>query len=213
MSYLSSRWLLFVAMANVSVGAVMAQPNPPVDGSKQTSKELASAEASYRREIAEAEAAHEKRLKAAREALIKKLEKLMIEASKAVDIKKAVAIQDRINELKNPQTKQPAAKKLAPRKVSADNVALAESITGAIWNGSKHGPLKFAANGLIETTRPNQRPWRWAAVDANTILARYDAGNIDVFVFNPSRDSVTSYHMGIPGQAQISWIARRAPTD
>jgi hypothetical protein len=213
MSYFRDRRFVFVALVGILGGTAMAQSKPSARAAKEAAKVMAAAEASYRRQVAEADAAHEKQLLIAREALIKQLEKLKIEASKAVEVRKAVAIEDRIAELKNPPSQQPNTKTETVRKIPSENAGLLESITGTTWTGSHHGLIKFAATGFIEASKPNIKPWRWAVIDENTVLTRYEAGNIDVLVFNPARDSVISYHMGIPRKEHYAWSARKVPAN
>jgi hypothetical protein len=221
--------MITLGFAGRSTGQATQQPG---GNAKIASKEANEAEADYRKAVAEAEAAYKGQIERARGTLISRLNGAREESAKAVKLDEAIAIRSRVSELVKEQAagqsspERKARRPLAgPIPFAAEPVkeqaagqgsperkarrALADAIQGVVWIGSPHGPVTFDASGLIKTPNPNQKPWRWEAVDKNTVLARYDDGNIDVFFFDLANGVVASYNFGIPVKSRIAWTAKR----
>jgi hypothetical protein len=191
---------------------------------KEAMAAMGPAFAAFDRELEEAKAAYEKNFYAAREKLIKKLDDLKIDASKAVKVEKAAAILERIKKVKtmDPPSKDAdtrSTKKTANAKAEnsrparSDSQLLAEAIVGSSWDRPHRGRITFLPNGFIKQANQDEHPWRWAAVDADTVIATYDSLIIDVFKFNQNRDYITSYSMGLITHKQPAWTAPRIRAD
>lgn len=216
-----SPWFAIAAVSLGVAGRAPGQAERPKPAPKVSSKEAKEAEAAFNKEVAEAEAACKARVDKAREALVARLEAAKVEAAKAVNIDEAVALRDRIADLKAPKPAKPEAPEPkaaapapeAPKEESPERKAqreLAEAIQDVAWVGSPHGEVTFRSDGLIVASRSQLKPWRWVAVDKNTVLARFERGHLDVFFFDLGRGVVDSYTLGVPQRGQFAWSARRA---
>ena len=197
-----SVWVI-AAVVLGSAAQAHGQGQRPGAPRKFSSEAANAAEAEYRREVAEADATRKERLDRARAKLTPVLEAAKGAASRSENLDEAVALRDRIKEL----SQEPAPAEVGPERRARRD--LAEAIQDTVWLGSPHGPVTFGRDGLIRTGNKALRPWRWEAVDRNTVVARFEAGNIDVFFFDLPRGVVEAYHLGVPTQEQHNWTARR----
>jgi hypothetical protein len=77
------------------------------------------------------------------------------------------------------------------------------------WEGPPQvGQITFRADGTFDWPK-SQKPWRWAAIDDDKVIALSSEGYTDVYVFNAERTKVWAYHVGkLP--ARPLWEARVA---